>query len=992
MPEPNIMDSLWEWTAALPARTQTTNGASGSSTTLLQLARAADSAAILDSEEAKQLLKPYQELLNTAQLDTLDLSRPYPASTTIAATSTILVASAALNAFVQANWTGPELAFTSTELLFGKGTAESELLQHASVNALSWRGEPAYHLCQEAFLLLFAKHTLQTLAASSSLSQDEAGLAAWWRLRTALVHVRVLDEPVPFDAEILNPADKALHYLHSKTAAFWPDVQARLQLERGLSMQHANQDRDAAGKYVEAAKLHGFEFLLSGALGKRTKFQREDKTQLVLLARSRADVVAAEEALRKDEKTKAAIAAADSKVPKVTVDDPERSGWRAGAKAHQDSSMPSNLELNDDTLLEQTHFTSTASTSVEAALNEMDPQEQPALSPFDQSILLALSFNIRNTSPTHGLTTEQISAFVSRVLLHPMNWSVYTMALLLRSRLEATRTRTVERSVLQLQALIDQMPTADSSRQERLRLFYDLDLPPKWELQAELAKRYAGLGVTRSALEIYQAVEMWEEVVQCLYNLGRQEEGIEVVRDLLEGRKMEASESLARRKQGDAAPSSCAKARMNSAREAKLWCLLGDLETEHSIEHYQKAWQVSSQSSARAARALGGIYFARQDYQGTVDWLRSALSLNPLFMKTWFILGCAYMRLERWEEGATCFRRCTNLDEEDGESWNNLASCYLQMGGPGACSEPSVVSKSEGPTSLPTLDGQMETIEGLTLDDEEEQGGAGRKADAHFALRRLAHRALGQSLKFSRESWKVWYNYMVVSVDVGELSEAVRALGTAVELRTAKAHSEREKVESIDYEVLDRLVHAVTRSSAATDEVLGTVSADDPNYGGNLLRAIELLFEKTLLTRVSASAHMWRTYAGLQLWKGAYRTCLEARLQAWKSSGGDSSDESYATEKKQWLEGIHDLTDLVELMENLGPKPAQSSIANNADAIRRDGDGQQQQQAEANQEEAMKDWKFKARSLIRGYMSRTKDSFGDENEWSQLEELKESLR
>ncbi len=37
------------------------------------------------------------------------------------------------------------------------------------------------------------------------------------------------------------------------------------------------------------------------------------------------------------------------------------------------------------------------------------------------------------------------------VLAEPKNWMVYTMALLLRSRLDAERSRTVERGVLQMQ-------------------------------------------------------------------------------------------------------------------------------------------------------------------------------------------------------------------------------------------------------------------------------------------------------------------------------------------------------------------------------------------------------------------------------------------------------------------------------------------------------------------------------------------------------------
>lgn len=38
------------------------------------------------------------------------------------------------------------------------------------------------------------------------------------------------------------------------------------------------------------------------------------------------------------------------------------------------------------------------------------------------------------------------------------------------------------------------------------------------------------------------------------------------------------------------------------------------------------------------------------------------------------------MREEDWEEAKNAFSRCVAIDEDDGESWNNLASMYLRMG------------------------------------------------------------------------------------------------------------------------------------------------------------------------------------------------------------------------------------------------------------------------------------------------------------------------
>ena len=118
----------------------------------------------------------------------------------------------------------------------------------------------------------------------------------------------------------------------------------------------------------------------------------------------------------------------------------------------------------------------------------------------------------------------------------------------------------------------------------------------------------------------------------------------------------------------------------DAAREAKLWCLLGDLEPASAQEHYARAWEVSKGTSARAMRSLGGMHFARGEYGEAVVCLRKAVAIAPLQARAWFVLGCACIRGEDWEGARDAFVRCVTIDDEDGESWNNLASVYMRMG------------------------------------------------------------------------------------------------------------------------------------------------------------------------------------------------------------------------------------------------------------------------------------------------------------------------
>ncbi|KAJ7508653.1 hypothetical protein B0H11DRAFT_1966082 [Mycena galericulata] len=547
----------------------------------------------------------------------------------------LILAVACLHAFIQVNWTGPDLDFKILDILqIASSEITEEGLNQRAVSELAYGGEPAYHLTQYAMLLRLAQLLL-------IFPLKHCPSVPWWKLRISLVHQQILDEPASLPPVILS----ALEPL-APVYADDPELSTRLELEKGLLNHFMSQDKIAAEYFIKAARASGMEYELTGALGKRTKFQQNELSQLVLLAESQLKIE-------------------------------ERITYHSSAEPLPISGqVPETLALNDDTLLEQTAFTS-SSPSAHARLSHLDPSAQPALHPLDQSILLAMCLNVKNTSPVHGLTAEQMAPYVSRVISHPLNWSVHTMALLLRARLESTRTRTVERATLQLQALIEQMPTADAPVAERLRYAHALPLPSKWEMEKELATRFLSLGAVRSALDIFERLEMWEEVVKCWQAMERRDMGVGIVRDLLEGRKAEADVVLAR---GKAGTTEARRVSMDLAREAKLWCLLGDLEPENAVKHYERAWAVSRQTAGRAMRSLGGYHFARGEYPEAIACLKRAVAINPLLSRSWFILGCACMRVEDWAEAKAAFTRCVSIDEEDGESWSNLASMYMRMG------------------------------------------------------------------------------------------------------------------------------------------------------------------------------------------------------------------------------------------------------------------------------------------------------------------------
>ncbi|OWZ68285.1 hypothetical protein AYX15_00903 [Cryptococcus neoformans] len=814
----------------------------------------------------------------------------------------LITAIALLHSFVQINWTGPDLSFTPLDVL-DASSSSIENLNAASLPFLTLHGEPAYHLSQHSVFFLLARRLFLSLEADSNALPT----LPLWLLRLHLVHLSLLDEPVS-QPETLLDSIKTL--LDNPAVQADQDLIAQIHLELGLLHYSLGTDKHANQEFLTAAKASGLEFELTGALGKKTKYQVAAHSQLVLLAESRKR-------------------------------DGENDEVEKESAAEEKAVLPESLLLNDDTLLEETEFTKvTRDTSSTTRLAHLDPSAQPALHPLDQSLLISFCLAQSNNTPSSGLTAQQMMPFLSRVISHPRNWSVHTTALLLRSRLEATRSRTVERSTLQLQALIEQMPTSDSEPKERLRYFHQLPLPSKWEMERELAKRFMSVGVIRSALEIFTRLEMWEDAIMCMQKMDKEEEAIDIVKDLLAGKKVESDLMPTL---GRANISESRKQKLTAAREGKLWCLLGDLclgteaaqrdpssARQTAVEYYEKGWEVSENTSSRAMRSLGSLYMGTQEYEKAIPCFNSALEINPLYARVWFTLGVAFLRLEKWKDARDAFRKQVGVDEDDAEGWNNLAAVYLRL-------EEEGLPKDQLPPPV------------------------------SYENKLLAFRALRQGLRYAYTNWRMWQNYMIVAIDVGELSEAARAMTRIVE-----ELANRDPEHAIDADVLDKLVDSVTRDdfSLSKDESTKVVPKTS-NEGFGLLPIVERLFDVVILPRISDSPRVWRTHARLLRWKEDWEGAMEDYLRAWRF--GPVQDETVERDLGKWKDAVGELEDLVAVLSVLGPKAKAA-------------------QEEQGEKKKKGDWKFQARGLVRTFMGRTKESFEGEKDWQRLQDLMEELK
>ena len=953
-----------------------------------------------------------------------------------------IVGLAAFNAFLQMNITGPMMeGVQKVERVFvasaGK-TSGLKRIRKTCLGTLDVDGVSVYSyipsielFCLARWVFAEGKGVGGKLNLGGEGEGEEELTAAWLALRIHVWHYKLLTQPA------LGPGSIFIKSAQWSDVPSLEDVIERQmgivegEVGKGVAgvqflVEKANvhimlgQDVKAKEALTEATRLNGFVYALSGAMGKRTKWQEKGTSQLVVLARS--------------------------------------GRWEGGEG--KEGVKPVALNLNDDTLLESLEFSKEGEVGLNGEvdgkeglpleLRDLSPDEQPQLSPLDQIILLSEATLKDAFSPADSLTSEEILPFAVRVISDTAtNWQIYTQALVVRSRIEVHRSRTLERGVLQMQAVVDQVivdtavhtvegeervveeveeeesgvpvikvsqdgddeeeeekpvdkptsffpaakPSESAPAQVRLRYLHCLNSAPRWHLEAELAYSWAGVGSLISALEIFKRLRLWAEVALCFASAARTEDedgrgsgGEEKAKAVLRWRLFHRTGSSGDDQVDEDANLSELKAADFQGQERnppppnapRLLCILGDIESNPA--HYERAWEISGHRFARAQKSLGEHYLQQQDIPRAKEAYEKAVKVNRLSSEMWGRLGDINLRLGNFADAAEAFGKgiasADNLaGGEDARTWSNLGSAlYSQY------VERVKELKKEKEEKTQQDSNVAPEMKAEKADDEEddnfEVSTEKERASAQQDPSTLLSQALSafkRGANISRENWRIWDNVLTLASRLRPpaVSDMILALQNIIKIRKTE--------DTLDVDVLRLLLNQTVLSVPKSNDS-GKGVYEPPR--GSQARAVCELLETSVVPIITTRSELWEIITRERVWKRDYAGAIESAERAWRaavgtagsgvSGGGGSLAPSAAKvtstdwleDKEAWKVVVERTDDLVSVLENYGEEVPEIGAK----------------------------WKGKARSAIRSVLGKAKENWEGSEEWERLKALLEGLK
>ncbi|RLV87827.1 Essential for maintenance of the cell wall protein 1 [Meyerozyma sp. JA9] len=769
-----------------------------------------------------------------------------------------LAAIAALQLFIQLNFTGPNVEFKAHELLMPH--ADHEKLHMDLIDLLTVEGQSAYELMNEPLLFIIASLMFeksmgvapqysfigkdknveldQMVEATRPLVESptiENGSLFWWRSRALQIHISLLSEPPsvltsisalllgPSTAEVLAHGNDVLSSL----------VKYEFLIETARASIHSYTEHLAISLLARASEVTELQFVLTGAKAKRTKFQTFTTSSLVLLAKSKGSTLLDEDTAEEPAKFNLD---SDLLLERPQYDALEDIKEPLPKKTKFEGEDPN----NEVTLLPIARHQD----QIPLELSELDPNDQPALNDLDNLQLLLRLMVLRQSSPaSNSLVEEELMAIASRVIYQPskaVNWAIFGRALWERSLLETSKARTVERGILQMTSLVEEIGLKIKTRllpQEtdtnntspaasRLRFIHQLPLMPQWTMDVKLAEKYMSLGVLKSALEIYERLHLECEVALCHAAVDNETEAENVLLRRLE----------------------------QHPNDARATSILGDIRQDPQL--WERAWEIGRYPKAK--NSLSRYYYnppansgLSKDLEAALLHMGDCLKADPLNFENWFFYGCCGLETANYELASEAFTRCISLDDSNSHAWSNLATALLRLD---------------------------------------------KTRPAFNALKKAM-----VSSKEGKRSWRIHENFVIVAMKLNEWSDVLQATRELIDMKEGGESS-------IDIPVIEKLV-----------EIL--VATDYPKEGERLTHyqssCIDLVCNM-LPNVITNSGRCWRIVARVHIWRKRPWEALECYEKAYRAV---SQKHDLSTDETIWKEAVEACEDLVAAYESLGELP-----------------------------------------------------------------------
>lgn len=507
--------------------------------------------------------------------------------------------------------------------------------QNIDHKSLAVDGFEVHHMISECWLLKLAQLSWNFLESTGNRRKMLDLEFLVWKHRYLTVHLMLFLEPAEsiqneikklqefiFDHHIINDARENTTQLSRFNIVELCCELIQSCLHRGgLTFCHKFYDY--------ASETSGISIEHTGALGKRTRFQQKDLSQLVI----------------KVSTTNAKEHESQQLTPEEMAD------------------LPLDVKLDDDTLLPDISF---------APGGDVDETSEPNIGA--QLLMLAdLEILLKTEAMEESLRDEYALAFLRTLSRSASVWSLKHKVLVLRSQVERKHMRKMDRALRQMEELIKIEKSVGS--RSRLRCFYSTLPLSQWQVHRSLGDMSCDLGLFKNALSIYQKIEYWDGIIKCHCALHQSSKAESIIRQELTKNETSYLYCLL----GDVTDNieyyekswALSKSRFARAKKSIGTYYYVRKQYPEAIEHYEQALKASP-SNIGILSLLAYCCLALERYERAAECYRNITYEDDGNFLAWNNLSKAYLKMDQKERAWRTLREAIKCNYEEWKIWENF--------------------------------------------------------------------------------------------------------------------------------------------------------------------------------------------------------------------------------------------------------------------------------------------------------------------------------